>query len=159
MTLSRIAHEIQVTTPRFRIRPEDMRVRTGISYMTFTKAPGLARLLNHFSEDMTDQMAAGSQLFSQLEGSREVTVLFTNLFVPMMTEITQQFVPKITLQGLVQITVHIPPEYLEQHGMLYYVVKQLNYFGVNIVEIYTTHTELSILVAHDDLSRAMKILE
>ncbi len=38
MTLSRIAHTIQKTkTPR--IRPEDMRIRSGITYVTFSKTP------------------------------------------------------------------------------------------------------------------------
>lgn len=67
MTLSRIAQEIQKTTPRIRIRPEDLRVRTGISYVTFTKAAGLAALLNRFEEDVHDKVLSGSQLFSQLE--------------------------------------------------------------------------------------------
>lgn len=75
-----------------------------------------------------------------------------------MKEIMQQFPAKIELTNLVQLTIHIAPEYLEQHGMLYYVVKQLNYFGVNTVEIYTTQTEISILIRKDDLSAAMNIL-
>lgn len=70
----------------------------------------------------------GSQLFSQLEGSREVTVLFTPFYAEIMAEICERFSPKIMKQDLVSLVIHIPAEYLEEKGFLYYVVKQLNYF-------------------------------
>lgn len=38
MTLSRIAQDIQ-KTKIVRLRPDDMRIRTGISYVTFAKVP------------------------------------------------------------------------------------------------------------------------
>jgi hypothetical protein len=37
-------------------------------------------------------------------------------------------------------------------------VKQLNFFGVNIIELYTTQTELSVLINKEDLNAAMNIL-
>lgn len=41
MTLSRIAQNIQKTTIHIRIRPEDIRIRTDITYITFSKVSGL----------------------------------------------------------------------------------------------------------------------
>lgn len=67
MTLSRIATEIQKTTLRVRIRPEDMRIRTGISYVNFGKAPGLTPALNDISNKLEASGSKGSELFSQLE--------------------------------------------------------------------------------------------
>ena len=128
MTLSRIATNIQKTTGRIRIRPEDLRVRVGVSYITFAKAPGITPALNDISHQLESTPSTGSQLFSQLEGSREVTVLFTHFYDSVINKIAQTYPPKIRKDNLVALAIHIPPEYLEQHGMLYFVVKQLNYF-------------------------------
>ncbi len=67
MTLSRIAADIQKTTPRVRIRPEDVRIRTGISYVNFAKAKGLTPTLNDISTKLEATPTTGGQLFSQLE--------------------------------------------------------------------------------------------
>jgi hypothetical protein len=114
MTLSRIAHDIQKETPRVRIRPEDMRIRTGISYVNFAKAKGLTPTLNNISTKLEASPTTGSQLFSQLEGSREVTVLYTSFFADVMDDICEQYVPKIIKQELVALVIHIPAEYLEE---------------------------------------------
>lgn len=158
MTLSRIAQDIQKTTLRARIRPEDMRIRTGISYVNFTKEPWLTPALNDISTKLVATETTGSQLFSQLEGSREVTVLFTPFYASVIAEICERFPPKVMKHDFVSLVIHIPAEYLEQKGFLYYVVKQLNYFWVNIIELYTTQTELSILISKEDITAAMNIL-
>lgn len=158
MTLSRIAAEIQKTTLRVRIRPEDMRIRTGISYVNFGKAPGLTPALNDISNKLEASGSKGSELFSQLEWSKEVTVLFTPFYAQVIDDICQQFPPKVLRHDLVALVLHIPPEYLDEKGFLYYVVKQLNYFWVNIIELYTTQTELSVLISKDNLTAAMNVL-
>lgn len=127
MTLSRIAETLQERKP-IRLRPEDMRIRTGISYVTFPKSRDLTPTLNDISTKLDTNPKAGSQLFSQLEGSREVTVLYTAFYDPVMATIFDRFPPKIVMNNLIAIVVHIPPEYLEEKGILYHTVKQLNYF-------------------------------
>ncbi len=127
MTLSRIAQTIQEPKP-VRLRPEDMRIRSGITYVTFPKAKNLTPTLNDIATQLASKTSVPNQLFSQLEGSREVTVLYTSFFSEVMENICEQFPPKIIVRDLMAIVVHIPPEYLEQKGILYYAVKQLNYF-------------------------------
>jgi|GEM_PF-1244900 len=127
MTLSRIAETLQ-KTKHIRLRPEDMRIRGGITYVTFQKTPGLSLALHDISTKLSSSTGSGSQLFSELEGSREITVLYTNFFSKPMASIQEQFPPKKILQDLSAIIIHIPPEYLEEKGILYYIVKQLNYF-------------------------------
>jgi hypothetical protein len=157
MTLSRIAETIQ-KSKHIRLRPEDMRVRWGITYVTFHKTPGLSLALHEISRKLESAVASGSQLFSELEGSREITVIYTSFFAEAMSTIQEQFSPKKILHDLSAIIIHIPPEYLEEKGILYYIVKQLNYFDVNIIELYTTLSEVSILIRKENLSAAMGIL-
>jgi hypothetical protein len=57
-----------------------------------------------------------------------VTVLFTPFYGQVIDDICQQFRPKVRKDDLVALVLHIPPEYLDEKGFLYYVVKQLNYF-------------------------------
>lgn len=158
MTLSRIASDLQKSLPRPRIRPEDIRVRSGISYVTFPKVKGLTSMLNDIATKLKATEKTGSQLFSQLEGSREITVLYTSFFTAVMSEISEEYPPKVHISWLVALVIQLPPETLEEKGILYYVVKQLNYFGVNIMELYTTHTELTVVIRREDMGEAMKIL-
>lgn len=45
-----------------------------------------------------------------------------------MQDIMTTFPPKIHMNDLVAMIVHMPPENIEEKGILYFVVKQLNYF-------------------------------
>jgi len=157
MTLSRIVETLQ-RSKHIRLRPEDMRIRSGITYVTFPKTPWLSLALHEISSKLVSSTGSGSQLFSELEGSREITVLYTNFFAEPMADIQAQFPPKKVLHDLSAIIIHIPPEYLEEKGILYYIVKQLNYFWVNIIELYTTLSEVSILIRKENLNAALGIL-
>ena len=159
MTLSRIAQGIQKTTTRVRVRPEDIRIRMGISYINFTKARGLTTTLNNISNQTSDiQEKTAGQLFTQLEWGREITVLYTKFFADVMEGICAQFPPQIILHDLTALVIYIPAEYLEKKGFVYYIVKQLNYFWVNIVELYSTQTEFTILVQKEDIKIAVNLL-
>ena len=59
---------------------------------------------------------------------------------------------------LASVSITLPPIYDEVIGTTYYVLKQLAWSGINIVEILTTENELAIIVHEKDVNQAFKIL-
>ena len=47
----------------------------------------------------------------------------------------------------------------ETPGFLVYVLKELAWNGINVIEIISTYTELNIMINGKDLTKAYKILE
>ncbi len=157
MTLSRIVSTIQ-RSKKIRLRPDDMRVRTGITYVTFQKVPWLSTMLNDTSKQFNYLDSSGNNLYSELEWSREITVLYTTYFATSMSHVIQMFPPKKIIEDLVSIIFHIPPDFIEEKWVLYHIVKQLNYFWVNIIELYTTLSEVTIIIRKENLNAAMSVL-
>jgi hypothetical protein len=65
-------------------------------------------------------------------------------------------IKKVMLLASVSLT--LPAIYNEVIGTTYYILKQLAWGGINIVEIVTTENELSIVVHEKDVDQAFKIL-
>lgn len=65
----------------------------------------------------------------------------------------------LEIKGLSQLSITFGKEMLETPGFLVYVLKELAWNGINVVEIISTYTELNIIVESEALTKAYKILE
>jgi aspartokinase len=61
-------------------------------------------------------------------------------------------------QNLASVTVKLPYINTEIYGIYYYILKQLAWEGINIIEVISTANEFTVLVAQDDVDKAFKIL-
>jgi hypothetical protein len=60
--------------------------------------------------------------------------------------------------NLASITVKLPKVNTEIFGIYYYILKQLAWEGINIIEVVSTANEFTAVVNQDDVDRAFKIL-
>ena len=60
--------------------------------------------------------------------------------------------------NLASITVKLPQVNTEIFGIYYYILKQLAWEGINIIEVVSTANEFTAVVNQDDVDRAFKIL-
>lgn len=63
-----------------------------------------------------------------------------------------------TTKDLASITVKLPFSNSEIHGIYYYILKQLAWEGVNIIEVISTANEFTVIVEQKDVDKAFKIL-
>lgn len=59
---------------------------------------------------------------------------------------------------LASITVKLPLSNSAIYGIYYYILKQLAWEGINIVEVVSTANEFTVIVEQDDVDKAFKIL-
>lgn len=156
MTLSRIAKEIQGSN-YVRIRPEEMRIRTGISYRSFKKGDGLAKRLYQVYNE-AHSSTSPDHFFTLVEGTEEFSVVFSRDFTPAVAEIETEYQPLLDYSDLAILIIRISPRYLQQKGIIYFITKQLSFFDINIVEMHTSSYEVSLLIHDADKKKAMSIL-
>ncbi|MEZ4889515.1 MAG: ACT domain-containing protein, partial [Crocinitomicaceae bacterium] len=61
-------------------------------------------------------------------------------------------------QDLASITVKLPRINIEIYGIYYYILKQLAWEGINIIDVISTANEFTVLVSQDDVDKAFKTL-
>ncbi len=62
-------------------------------------------------------------------------------------------------KGISQISISFGKQMFETPGFLVYVLKELSWNGINVIEVVSTYTELNIMVESKVLTKAYKILE
>jgi len=63
------------------------------------------------------------------------------------------------LDDLSAIVIPLPPKSVQTPGVHYTLLKQLAFFGLNVVEVVSTYGELTIVLAKADVDRAFSILK
>ena len=134
-----------------------MRIRTGIHYLSFHKSPGLAKELYSIYESVPESHD-GDNFFSVVEGSEVFSVIFSRDFYGALESVRERHTPDIEEGDLAVLTIRISSRYVGQKGIVYFITKQLSFFGVNIVELHTSKTELTLLIQDEDKKKAISIL-
>ncbi len=133
----------------------DIMVRIGLTCYTFENSKTLKEkeisLYNLIHEDP-------AYFINASVGLRETTYIISSNNEEDLESIFKNdyLIKKVMFLASVSIT--LPPIYNEVIGTTYYVLKQLAWSGINIVEILTTKNELAIIVHEKDVDQAFKIL-
>jgi aspartokinase len=61
-------------------------------------------------------------------------------------------------ENLASITVQLPSVNTEVYGVYYYILKQLAWEGLNIVDVISTANEFTIIFNQKDIDKAFRIL-
>lgn len=93
------------------------------------------------------------------EGRTQTTFVFSESMGPRMRRILEGEKILLEMKGLSQLSISFGKEMLETPGFLVYVLKELAWNGINVVEIISTYTELNIIVESSVLTKAYKVVE
>jgi aspartokinase len=61
-------------------------------------------------------------------------------------------------ENLASITIQLPTLNTEVYGVYYYILKQLAWEGLNIVDIISTANEFTLIFTQDDIDKAFRVL-
>jgi aspartokinase len=61
--------------------------------------------------------------------------------------------------NLASITIRLPKKTATTPGVFYYMIKSLSWEGINIVEIVSTYTELTIILNTNDINHAFTVIK
>ena len=93
------------------------------------------------------------------EGVNQTAFVFSGNLEPKMRKVLEGEKILIEVDGVAQLSVSFEKDMFETPGFLVYVLKELAWNGINVIEIISTYTELNIMIKGKDLTKAYKILE
>ena len=122
---------------------------------TYLNTDGLRKKQSILLKQLEDQMGI---FYTFSQGINETTIVISSSQETLMDELfkTEQLVSKKT--DLSTITMRLPDENTEISGFYYFILKNLAWDGVNILEVISTTNEFTIVVSDADVQKAFSIL-
>jgi aspartokinase len=134
----------------------DLTLRSGLVEFTFASSESLLdgqRQLLHVMARRRDSFVAFSQ------GVAEVTMIVSSAAAKDVTRLFANERLILRLDDLSAITIRLPAKVVTIPGVHYSILKQLAWCDINVVEVVSTYTELSIVLANADVDRAFVALK
>jgi len=123
-----------------------------ITVVRSTKIPGIISELNESAQ------VSGGSVLNIIQGNRQATFIFSRKMENEVREALHGEKIISEIKGLAQISIGFTKEMFETPGFIVYVLKEVSWNNINIIEIISTYTELALIVKEDDLMKAYGIL-
>lgn len=157
MALKRISNQLIQKQPKNEtINLTDLTVRSNLSAYTFLNSDSLPekiRLLFNTIDNKKDLFCALSQ------GARETTFIVNS---EIRNNIKKVFINETKVNeitGLSSVTIRLPKEVLYTPGVYYQILKRLAFENINVIEILSTYTEVTIIIETKDVEKAFSVLK
>lgn len=96
--------------------------------------------------------------FTLCKGLTETTFIISSKHTETVERIFKNAKQKSHTKDLASVTVKLPTINTQIYGIYYFILKNLAWEGINIVEIVSTSNEFTVIVKQDDVDLAFKIL-
>lgn len=157
MALKRISeHLAKKRVKRSDINLTDLTVRSNISEYTFLNSETLP---GRTSELFNEIMSKKDVLCALSEGVRETTFIISSELTNDMEKIFDKETLVAKFHNLSSVTIRLPEEVVYIPGVYYQILKRLAWENINIVEILSTYTELTIIFEEKNVEKAFSALK
>ncbi len=93
-----------------------------------------------------------------IQGPNEISVLTSDLYEDKIEELFLKFDIEKKIKNLCGLTIKLPKEFVDTPGFFYFVTRALTLENINMIDMVSTFTELTIIVRENDASRAFEII-
>jgi len=93
------------------------------------------------------------------EGVFETTIIASNDLYQQIKEILTPERVVSEMIDLSSVTIHLPTSNVYSPGLYYFFLKSLAWGGINVIEVVSSYTELTIILENKDVDRAFSILK
>ncbi len=133
----------------------DFTVRSDLMDYTYLNTDSLRKKQLILLKQLEDQPGV---FYTFSQGINETTIIISVSQETLMDELfkTEQLVNKKT--DLSTITMKLPTENTEISGFYYFILKNLAWEGINIMEVISTTNEFTIVVKDEEVQNAFNIL-
>lgn len=135
--------------------PPDMVVRSNLTLFYIKNSPTLLSKLS-----TVEKTSAGFQkkaLFTY--GRVETSILANKVTSESLQKILEGESIVLCMTNVSVITIHLPEKAVTSPGIFYFFIKSLAWEGVNILDMLSTQTELSLIFEQKDIHTAFGILQ
>lgn len=156
MALKRISEKLPKNGKKMHFSLTDLTVRSNLSEFTFANSETLPEKQKELLNKIASQRDV---LFTFTQGIRETTFIASSEITSDIKKIFAAEQMRANIDNLSSITIRLPVEHVYEPGVDYQILKQIAWENINIVEIVSTYTELTIIFDKKDVDRAFSILK
>lgn len=158
MALKRISDKLSKEQPKKNqnLNLADLTVRSNLSEMTFLNSVTLPEKIRLLLGSISDKRGI---VCTFSEGIRETTFIMSSEIVAETKRIFKEENLVSNINNLSSITIRLPEEVVYIPGTYYRVLKMLAWENINIIEVLSTYTELTIMLENKDVDRAFTSLK
>ena len=158
MALKRIADTMEGKTVSETKLPKlgNITLRSNLVELTYLNSPTILdtyRELFLLVDQRKDVFCSVSQ------GIKEITIITTD---DIRREVEKMFIKEHLIARLISlssITISLPRIVVDTPGSYYTILKKLAWENINIIEVLSTYTELTIVFSNDDVDKAFSVLK
>jgi aspartokinase len=159
MALRRLAPRLErkAGDPRRILRLiRDITVRSNITEFTFRNSDTILQCQVRLLEKIRGQ---GDHFITCTQGVHEMTVMVHADFEGVVEKVfhSEMRVSKVT--NLAAVGIHLTPKVVEVPGVYYAILKQLTWSGINVIEVVSTMTELTLMLEKKNVEKAFLVLK
>ena len=140
-------------TPQVRI--ESISTRSALAEVTFPRSRSNRARLRALHEN---ESLLEADLLAITSGVREISLILPAALKAEVTRIFKGEKPTMVVEGLASLTLRFSPRYLNVPNTIFALLRPLALNRINIVEVVSTYTEITMIVAEKDLQPAFAIL-
>ena len=148
-------HFIQREIQAFARQLTDIRVRSNLLDYTYMNSESLIRaqavLLSHVGEQP-------KSFCTYSQGVAETTIVISSGFENLMQELFRGETLIDLSRNLSAVSLMLPEANRSLYGIYYYILKDLAWQGINVVELISTSNEFTILVEDKDLDQTFSTM-
>lgn len=157
MALKRLTGTLKQREKRTKImlKLRDITVETNLTEYTFKKSETLTDLHRNLVELMSEK----EECMNYSQGIFETTVLISSNLEADVEKLAkaEHLVDKIS--GISAVTVRLPKESVSMPGVYYPILKALAWENINILEVISVYSELTLLFEEKDVDRAFSVIK
>lgn len=154
MPVGELTHEDRRLRTFFQ-KLSDISVRTNLLDYTFRNSDTLLER----QAELLDLIRQSPQLFYTFsQGVSETTIIVEDIIEQRLESIFAGEKLLDKEQDLASVTLMLPVENRSLFGLYYYILKDLAWYGINLVELISTSNEFTIIVHQSDLDQAFSVL-
>lgn len=156
MALKRISEGLSKKSARIEsIDLADFTVRSNLCEITFQNSDTLPEK----TRQLFDTISGRKDVICTLsEGVRETTFIISSEIKKEVMKMFKDEILMAEINNLSSITIRLPKEVVYIPGVYYRILKMLAWENINVVEVLSTYTELTILVETKYVDKSFSIL-
>lgn len=156
--LRRVELEEILEDPLSRLVPEvivdEVTIKSGLAEVTLPISSILLNIIGKYKVENLNSR----EYFAITMGTREITIIASQKFVEDLENKIIQDNMKV-IKNLAAVTVGLSEDYIREPNIIYTLVARLAARQINLMEIVSTYTELSFIVAEKDSRMVVDVLK
>jgi aspartokinase len=159
MALRRLAPQLErkAGDPRGILRLiRDITVRSNITEFTFRNSDTILQCQVRLLQSIRGE---GDHFITCTQGVHEMTVMVHTDYESVVEKIFHEERRVSKVKNLAALGIHLTPKVVEVPGVYYAILKQLTWSGINVVEVVSTMTELTLLLEKKNVEQAFVVLK